>query len=517
MNTNILAIDQGTTNTKALLIALSGRILARGSQPTAITYPQPGWVEQDALEIWRCTCAAIEQCLAGIDRPNLAAVAISNQRETALVWDRATGQPVGPAVVWQCKRSAPFCNELKARGLEPLLQERTGLQVDAMFSASKIRWLLDHIPDGRARAAQGELCAGNIDSWLLWNLTGGQVHATDVTNASRTQLMGLRSLDWDAEVLDIFGIPRQLLPTIRPSSYVYGETIPTGALPGGLPIASLIGDSHASLYGLGGFRPGSIKATYGTGSSLMMPIARPVISGHGLSTTVAWGLGPSTAAADNAASAQDANPARLIHSVVTYALEGNIYATGAAVQWVGELLGLTDPGPEVEKLACSVEDTAGVYFVPALAGLGAPHWSDSARGLITGLTRGATGAHLARAAVEAMAYQVRDVFDAMQADAGAPLRTLLIDGGASRNNLLLQFQADLLDCEVLRSTSSDVSPLGAAFLAGLAAGVWANEAEIEALVPPRDRFTPQMSEAQRAALYAGWQAAVARTVFEPTH
>lgn len=508
---NILAIDQGTTNTKALLIAPSGRILARGSQPTAIAYPQPGWVEQDALEIWRCTCAAVEQCLAGIDRSNLAAVAISNQRETTLVWDRATGQPVGPAVVWQCKRSAPFCNELKTRGLASFLQEHTGLQVDAMFSASKLRWLLDHIPDGRARAAQGELAAGNVDSWLLWNLTGGRVHATDVTNASRTQLMGLRTLDWDAKVLDIFGIPRQLLPTIKPSSYVYGETIPAGALPGSIPIASLIGDSHASLFGLGGFRPGSIKATYGTGSSLMMPIARPVISGHGLSTTVAWGTSPPCPPllrGEGEVSAWGVG--------VTYALEGNIYATGAGVQWVGELLGLADPGPEVEKLACSVEDTAGVYFVPALAGLGAPHWSDSARGLITGLTRGATGAHLARAAIEAMAYQVRDVFDAMQADAGAPLRTLLIDGGASRNNLLLQFQADLLGCEVLRSISSDVSPLGAAFLAGLAAGVWANEAEIEALVPPRDRFEPQMAEAQRAALYAGWQEAVARTMYYPT-
>ena len=495
MNNNILAIDQGTTNTKALIIDPAGRILARGSQPTAISYPQPGWVEQDAREIWRGTCAAIEQCLAALDRPDLAAVAISNQRETALVWERATGKPLGPCVVWQCHRSAAICNEVKAHGLGATLQERTGLQVDPMFSASKIRWLLDHIPAGQARAANGELCAGNIDAWLLWNLTGGRVHATDMTNASRTQLMSLRDLAWDAEVLDIFGIPAAILPRIRPSSFPFGETVPVGSLPGGIPIASLIGDSHASLYGLGGFRPGSVKATYGTGSSLMTPTPAPIISPHGLSTTVAWA-----------------------RERAIYALEGNIYATGAAVQWVGELLGLADGGangPEIERLARTVDDTGGVYFVPALTGLGAPHWSESARGLIAGLTRGAGAAHLARAALEAIAYQVRDVFDAMQVEAGAPLSTLLADGGASRSDLLMQFQADMLGCPVLRSTSPDVSPLGAAFLAGLAVGIWSDEAEIERLVPPRDRFEPQMPTDQREALYAGWRAAVARTVFDP--
>lgn len=489
--TAILAIDQGTTNTKALLIDPAGHTIARGSQPTAISYPQPGWVEQDALEIWRGTLAAVEQCLAGLDRPDLAAIAISNQRETALVWERATGRPLGPCVVWQCHRSAEICNELRRWGLADFLHERTGLQVDPMFSASKIRWLLDHIPNGQARAANGALCAGNMDAWLLWNLTGGRVHATDVTNASRTQLMALRSCDWDPEVLGIFGIPAACLPRIRPSSAIFGETMPVGPLPAGIPIAGLIGDSHASLYGLGGFRPGSIKATYGTGSSLMTPTAGPIWSGHGLSTTVAWA-----------------------RQQVVYALEGNIYATGAAMQWVGELLRLADSGPEVERLARTVEDTAGVYFVPALTGLGAPHWSESARGLIAGLTRGAGAAHLARAALEAIAYQVRDVFDVMQAEAGAPLTALLADGGASRSDLLMQFQADLLGCEVLRSTSPDVSPLGAAFLAGLAVGLWADEAEIEALVPPRDRFEPQMPADRRAALYAGWRQAVARALME---
>ncbi len=545
---NILAIDQGTTNTKALVIDPSGRILARGSQPTAIRYPQPGWVEQDALEIWQCTLTAIRQCLATQARPNLVALAISNQRETALVWERATGKPVGPCVVWQCKRSAPFCNELKARGLEAFLQTRTGLQVDAMFSASKIRWLLEAVENGVARAAQGELCAGNVDSWLLWNLTGGRVHATDVTNASRTQLMSLRQLAWDPEVLEVFGIPAAALPSIRPSSHIYGETEPIDALSGGIPIASLISDSHASLYGLGGFQPGtrSVKATYGTGSSLMTPTSQPILSRYGLSTTVAWARQaracggarhPSTTATKGVASAQDAQLAKVVASaqdaqlakgmasvqdaveggvkkdqVVTYALEGNIYATGAAVQWVGELLGLPDPGPGIERLAHTVEDAGGVCFVPALAGLGAPHWSEAARGLITGLTRGTSAGHLARAAVEAIAYQVRDVFDAMQGEAGAPLNTLLADGGASRNDLLMQFQADLLGCRVLRSNSAEMSPLGAAFLAGLATGVWSDEADLVALIPSRDCFEPRMSAERREALYAGWREAVARTV-----
>ena len=496
MGRNILAIDQGTTNTKALVIDPAGKVLARGSQPTTISYPQPGWVEQDALEVWRCTRDAINACLSVFDDPDLAAVAVTNQRETSLVWERETGRPVGPCVVWQCRRTIPFCNELKRRGVESFLQERTGLQVDPMFSGSKIRWILDHTEDGFRRAEQGELCAGTIDAWVLWNLTGGTVHATDMTNASRTQLLNLRELEWDADVLDLFGIPLAALPEIRPSSHVYGETVPIDLLPGGVPIACLIGDSHASLYGLGGFKPGSIKTTYGTGSSLMTPTgggatSEPIISENGLSTTIAW-------ARDRA----------------TYALEGNIYATGAAVQWTGQLLGLDDPGPGVERLARSVEETGGVYFVPALVGLGAPHWKESARGVITGLTRGAGAGHLARATLEAIAYQVRDVFDVMQAESGTPLRTLLADGGGSRNDLLVQFQADMINCPVLRSSSKDVSPLGAAFLAGLAIRLWAGEAEVEMLVPPRDRFEPRMSPEQREAMYAGWREAVARTVFE---
>ena len=492
MSENILAIDQGTSNTKALLVGPSGDVLARASQPTPIDYPQAGWVEQDALAIWRCTREAIDQCLSRFPEPDLAAVAISNQRETSLVWERATGQPIGPCVVWQCQRTASFCHELKAQGIEPLLRERTGLQLNPMFSASKIRWLLDHAADGHRRAEQGELCAGNVDAWLLWNLTGGAVHATDMTNASRTLLLNLRSLEWDTKALDIFGLPAVALPDIRPSSYIYGETVPVGRLPGGIPIASLIGDSHAALFGQGGFKPGSIKTTYGTGSSLMTPTNGLVFSKRGLSTTIAWARGGAT-----------------------YALEGNIYATGAAVDWFGRLLGLDEPGPGVERLARAVEDSGGVYFVPALVGLGAPHWNESAQGLIAGLTHRAGPGQLARAALEAIAYQVRDVFDVMQAEAGAPLQTLLADGGASRNDLLMQFQADIIGCPVMRSRSTDISPLGAAFLAGLAVGLWHDMAEIERFAPPRDHFEPKMSFQRREALYGGWQEAVARTVMDP--
>lgn len=491
MPNNILAIDQGTTNTKALLIDPSGAIVARGACPTAIHYPQPAWVEQDPLDIWRSTREAIDACLNAVANPDLAAVAVTNQRETALVWERATGQPVGPAVVWQCRRSAPFCDELKARGLTTFIHERTGLQIDPMFSAGKIRWILDHTENGHARAGRGELCAGTVDSWMLWNLSGGVIHACDLTNASRTQLLNLHTLEWDADLLEIFGIPAAMLPQVNPSAHVYGETVAVGTLPAGIPIASMIGDSHGALYGHAGFRPGTIKATYGTGSSLMTPTPTPILSQQGLSTTIAW-----------------------VKERPTYALEGNIYVTGAAAQWLAQLLSL-EHASETEALAGSVDDAGGVYFVPAFVGLGAPHWDDGARGLLTGLTRGTTSAHLARATLEAIAYQVRDVFDVMQAEAGLPLAVLMADGGASANDLLMQFQADILDCPMLRSTSGDVSALGATYLAGLTVGLWRSEDDIAALPRLHDRFEPQMPASQREALYTGWQEAVARTMFRP--
>jgi len=493
----ILAIDQGTTNTKAILVDARGSVVSRVSRPLTVSYPQSAWVEQDPLALWQSVRETVNACLQGA--PDLAAIAVTNQRESVVLWERASGRPLGPCVVWQCQRGAVFCHELAAQGLEPTLRERTGLTIDPMFSGSKMRWLLEHTDDGPARAAAGELCLGTVDSWVLFNLTGGRIHACDMTNASRTQLFGLEQLGWDDELLDIFGIPRAALPEVRPSNILYGETVARGNLPVGIPIASLIGDSHGALFGHAGFQPGAIKATYGTGSSLMTPTATPVISRRGLSTTVAW----AHAAKDKATHA-------------TYALEGNIYVTGAAVEWLGQLLGLANPAQEIETLAASVPDADGAYLVPAFVGLGAPHWQSAARGLMTGLTRGSTSAHLARATLESIAYQIRDVFDVMQAEAGTPLQFLLADGGASQNDLLMQFQADILGCPVLRSTSADVSALGAAYLAGLAVGYWASEDEIAALPRPQDRFEPQMAAARRDHLYSGWQAAVERAVFCPT-
>jgi glycerol kinase len=361
-----------------------------------------------------------------------------------------------------------------------------------MFSASKMYWLLDHAPDGPQQAAAGDLCLGTIDSWVLFNLTGGQVHACDMTNASRTLLFDLHRQQWDAEILASFNIPGTALPQVKPSSAIYGETVASGHLPAGIPIASLIGDSHAALFGHAGFQSGAIKATYGTGSSLMTPMPAPVISQRGLSTTIAWATPEKT----------------------TYALEGNIYVTGAAVQWLVQLLGLNDTD-QIETLAASVADTGGVYLVPAFVGLGAPHWNDAARGLITGLTRGTTPAHLARATLESITYQIRDVFEAMQAEAGVELKTLLADGGPSRNDFLMQFQADILGCPVQRNLSGDVSALGAAYLAGLAIGLWQSEVEIAALPRPHDLFVPQLAPETRADLYSDWQRAVARTIFNP--
>lgn len=487
----ILAIDQGTTNTKALLVDGSGAVVAETARPLGVRYPQPAWVEQDPLELWQSVVEAAAACLDAARPARLAAVAIANQRESVLLWERSSGRPLGPCITWQCRRSADFCQTLVGRGLEPFLRSRTGLTIDPLFSAGKARWLLDHTPRGRQRAAAGELCIGTVDSWVLWNLTNGAVHATDMTNAARTQLFNLHTLAWDDELLELFGVPRAALPEVRPSSALYGETAAPG-LPAGVPIAALIGDSHGALYGHAGFQPGAIKATYGTGSSLMTPTSTPVISQGGLSTTVAWG-----------------------RETVTYALEGNISVSGAAVQWLAHALSVEGGGKGVERLAGDEIDTGGIYFVPAFVGLGAPHWVESARGLITGITRGTTPQHLARATLHSIAYQVRDVFDTMQAEAGQELTMLLADGGASRNDRLMQFQADMIGRPVMRSLASDVSALGAAYLAGLAAGVWRSEEEIAGLSRPHDCFEPQMAEARRAELYDGWKKAVARTIFEP--
>ncbi len=488
-NRQILAIDQGTTNTKALLVDTSGTVVARALRPLSVSYPQPAWVEQDPMDLWHSVRETITECLQ--NQPNLTAIAVTNQRESVILWERETGRPLGPCVIWQCQRGAEFCKQLEAQELEIKLRARTGLTIDPMFSGSKMRWLLENTENGHSRAANGELCLGTVDSWVLFNLTGGKIHACDMTNASRTQLFDLHNLRWDPELLDLFDIPAAALPQVKPSGTIYGETVAIENLPAGIPIAGLIGDSHAALFGHAGFQPGAIKATYGTGSSLMTPTPNPVISLQGLSTTIAWAQEPGA----------------------TYALEGNIYATGAAVQWLGQLLG-TDSAKTIEDLAASVDTADGVYLVPAFVGLGAPHWNESARGLITGLTRGSGPAHLARATIESIAYQIRDVFDVMQAESGSPLKVLLADGGASQNDLLMQFQADIIGCPVLRSSSADVSALGAAYLAGLAVDMWTSLAEIEQLVLPHDRFEPQLSVLERDALYAGWQRAVVRATFD---
>lgn len=498
LNEMILAIDQGTTNTKAILVDAAGQVTARGSRSPGVSYPQSAWVEQDPLELWDSVCGAIEDCLAAGGDPSLAAVAISNQRETTIAWDRQTGAPLGPAVVWQCHRSADFCRQLAERGLEPLLRLRSGLTVDPMFSGSKMRWLLDNIPNGQSRAFAGEVCLGTVDAWLLWNLTGGSipegaVFACDRTNASRTQLFNLQTLDWDEDLLEIFGVPRLALPRPCPSAGIYGVTAAIGRLPAGVPIAALIGDSHAALFGHAGFRPGTVKATYGTGTSLMTVIEKPRISAAGLSTTIAWSTHTDRA---------------------EYALEGNIYVTGAVVQWLGQVIGKPNLSQEIEALAREVPGNQGVYIVPAFTGLGAPHWSAEARGLICGLTRGVGPAHLARAALESIVYQVCDVLNVMDTESGRMPEALLADGGASRNDLLMQFQADIAGRPVLRNLSAEVSALGAAYLAGLAVGVWGTEAEIAALPRRQDCFDPQMTTAERERLLFGWRSALERTLLE---
>jgi glycerol kinase len=457
----ILAIDQGTTNTKALLVDRSGAVVARASRPLSISFPKPGWVEQDAREIWQSVRECVAECVEQAAGIEIAAIGVSNQRETVVVWDRHTGEPLGPCIIWQCRRTAEMCDELRSRGLEALIREHSGQPVDPLFSATKARWLLGSLKDGFAKAAAGDLCVGTVDSWLLFNLIGG-AHATDPSNASRTQLLNLHQAAWDRELLEIFQIPAACLPVVQDSTHVFGLTRGGCGVPAGVPVASLIGDSHAALFGHAAFTPGAVKATYGTGSSLMTLTMEPTISHHGLSSTIAWSL----------------------PGVLRHALEGNITSSGGTVQWAGELLGLANATEDAAALANSVTDSNGVFLVPAFAGLGAPHWDADARGLLCGLTRGATPAHVARAALESIAFQVRDVFEALNQDAGCSLPSLLADGGASRNDQLMQFQADVLDRPVIRNHSADLSAIGAAWLAGLAVGFWNSTEELAQLPRP---------------------------------
>ena len=482
----ILAIDEGTTNAKALAMTADGGIVGRASRPVETVFPRPGWVEQSAEHLWASTLAAALDCVAQAGGAAPAAVGVTNQRESVLVWERATGRPAGPCITWQCRRTAEICDRLRTEGVEPLIAEKTGLALDPLFSATKARWLLDAIPHGQARAADGDLCIGTVDSWIVWNLSGGAAHVCDATNASRTQLCDLATGTWDERLLEVFGIPRAALPEIRASSGVAAVTSAAG-LPEGIPIASLIGDSHAALFGHAAFRPGAVKATYGTGSSLMTP-TRALARAAGLSSTIAW----------------------TIAGGVQYALEGNITDTGGAVEWTGRLLGGDRPDDLVASLAATVATSGGVYLVPAFAGLGAPHWDDRARGVLCGLTRSASRAQVARAALDAIAYQVRDVFEAMTRAIHLDAPALLADGGASRNDQLMQFQADVLDCPVIRNRSADLSAVGAAWLAGLAIGFWRSRDEIERLPRAVDRFEPAMAPGDREQRLAGWRDAVAR-------
>ncbi|MCW4463493.1 FGGY family carbohydrate kinase [Sphingomonas sp. BT-65] len=482
----ILAIDQGTTNTKALLVAQDGTILSRAARPMTLAHPRPGWVEQPADDIWTSVAGAIADLVA--ENPHIAveALAISNQRETIVLWDAATGIPLAPAISWQCRRSADRCAALRAAGHEPLLVERTGLGIDPLFSAAKLGWLLDSVPGGRARAEAGELRAGTVDSWLLWKLTAGESHATDHSNASRTQLFNRHSLDWDAGLAELFRIPLALLPAVRASDSLFG-TAAAGvtALPAGVPIHAIMGDSHAALFGHGIDAPGTAKVTVGTGSSIMMLTDAPISSANGLSGTIGW--------------------SREVGGV-RHALEGNITVSGQAAAFGMRLLGLADE-TALSALAQSVPNSGGVVFVPALAGLGAPYWQPDARGLLTGLTLATTPAHIARAVFEAIAMQIVDVCHAMEADLGAVMPGISADGGATRNDFLLQLLADLLDRPVTRCSSPELSALGAARMAaGMPARVPA------AALDDAVTFVPAMDAARREAVHADWHAAVRRTL-----
>jgi glycerol kinase len=498
MQQYIAAIDQGTTGTRCILFDAGGQIVASDYAEHAQIFPRPGWVEHDPLEIWRKTKLVIEGAMgrAAMGEGVLAALGITNQRETTVVWDRHTGRPYANAVVWQCMRTQALCQRLLDDGVEPWIRERTGLVAATYFSGPKLAWLLAEVPGLRAAAERGDALFGTVDSWLIWNLTGGPrggAHVTDVTNASRTMLMNLRTLAWDEELLTLFGIPRAMLPEIRPSSdsHTYGLTdalVPTGA---GIPVCGVLGDQQAALMGQACFAPGEAKNTYGTGSFLLMHTGeQPVMSKSGLLTTVAYGLEPGRCA---------------------YALEGSIAVTGAAVQWLRDNLGLIQTAADIEPLAATVEDAGGVYFVPAFSGLFAPHWDMYARGAIVGLTRYATKAHLARATLEAICYQSREVVQAMEADAGIALKSLRVDGGAVVNNLLMQLQADILGKPVIRPTVRETTALGAAYAAGLAIGLWQGLAELSQQWSVDRVFEPDWDEARRAQGYAGWRRAVQRT------
>lgn len=488
MKKYVLALDQGTTSSRAIVFDHDGTIVSVAQKEFTQIFPQPGWVEHDPEEIWSTQLGVAAEAIthAGLTTENIHAIGITNQRETTIVWDRNTGKPIYNAIVWQDRRTADFCDELKRKNLHILIQQRTGLVVDAYFSASKVKWILDNVEGARARAEKGELCFGTVDTWLLWNLTKGQVHATDVSNASRTMLMNLQTLQWDGELEKIFNIPGNMLPQIRSSSEVYGKTqnILTAQ---NIPIAGIAGDQQSALFGQMCTHPGMVKNTYGTGCFMLMNTGeKAVISRNNLLTTVAWKINGKT----------------------EYALEGSVFIAGAVVQWLRDGLGIIRTSGEVEELAAKVKDSEGVYVVPAFTGLGAPYWNQHARGTIVGITRGTTSAHIAKAALDSIAYQTADVLKAMEADSGIEIKELRVDGGATVNNLLMQFQSDLLNTAVVRPRITETTALGAAYLAGLATGYWSSIDEIQQQWQIERKFVSGMEEEKRQNLSSGWAKAV---------
>jgi len=487
MSKYILSLDQGTTSSRAIIFDHNGDITAIAQREFTQIYPQAGWVEHDPMEIWSTQLAVVTEVIvkAGLTVSDIDSIGITNQRETTVVWDRETGMPVHNAIVWQDRRTSTYCDEIKAKGLSGRIQEKTGLIIDAYFSATKIRWILENVPGAREKAESGKLAFGTIDSWLIWKLTAGEKHVTDVTNASRTMIYNIHTLSWDDELLELFEIPKQMLPAVKSSSEIYGETAGK-ILAGKIPIAGIAGDQQSALFGQMCTEIGMVKNTYGTGCFMLMNIGTvPKISENNLLTTIAW----------------------QINGEVQYALEGSIFIGGAVVQWLRDEMGLISKSADVETLAKKVKDTDGVYVVPAFAGLGAPHWDQHARGTITGLTRGTNKSHIARAALESIAYQTMDVLKAMEADADVNIAELRVDGGATANNLLMQFQADLLNCKVIRPKVTEVTAIGAAYLAGLATGFWKNIEQIRLQWKIDSTFVAEAG-IDNAARIKGWNRAV---------
>lgn len=487
----VLALDQGTTSSRAILFDSNGNVVGMVNQEFPQIYPKPGWVEHDPYDILESQLSVAKKLLRtmNIEPSQIVAIGITNQRETTIVWDRRTGKPIHNAIVWQCRRTSEICDQLKAKGLEELIKRKTGLVIDAYFSATKLQWILQNVPGAFERAKRGELAFGTVDSWLIWNLTGGKVHATDVSNASRTMLFNINTLTWDEELLEIFGVPRSILPEVLPSSCVYGYT-DKDIFGVEIAISADVGDQQAALFGQMCVHTGMVKNTYGTGCFILMNIGeKPVLSRSGLLTTVAW----------------------KIDDEVSYALEGSVFIAGAAIQWLRDELRMIENAAETEKIALSVPDSAGVYVVPAFVGLGAPYWDMYARGAILGLTRGSRKEHIVRAVLESIAYQTRDVVEAMCEECQTQLKSLRVDGGASKNNFLMQFQADILNVPVERPKVNETTALGAAYMAGLAVGYWDSLNQIESQWQLDRRFVPSMGEEDRQKLYRGWKKAVERS------